>query len=88
MLDMARAREVFEASQDFTVGLEEELQILDPETLSLAQRYGELAAAAQADPMLAEAVAGELIESEIEIRSPATASVSTGSACAAPASSP
>jgi glutamate---cysteine ligase / carboxylate-amine ligase len=69
MLDMARAREVFEASDDFTVGLEEEFQILDPDTLSLSQRYGELAAAAQADPVLAEAVAGELIESEIEIRS-------------------
>jgi len=69
MLDMARAREVFEASDDFTVGLEEEFQILDPGTLSLAQRYGELAAAAQSDPVLAEAVAGELIESEIEIRS-------------------
>jgi carboxylate-amine ligase len=69
MLDMARAREVFEASDDFTVGLEEEFQILDPATLSLAQRYGELAAAAQSDPVLAEAVAGELIESEIEIRS-------------------
>ncbi len=69
MLDMARAREVFEASDDFTVGLEEEFQILDPQTLALAQRYGELASAAQADPVLAEAVAGELIESEIEIRS-------------------
>jgi carboxylate-amine ligase len=69
MLDMARAREVFEASDDFTVGLEEEFQILDPSTLALDQRFGELAAAAQADPLLAEAVAGELIESEIEIRS-------------------
>ena len=69
MLDMARAREVFEASDDFTVGLEEEFQILDPETLSLAQRYGELAAAAQADTVLSDAVAGELIESEVEIRS-------------------
>ncbi len=69
MLDMARAREVFEASDDFTVGLEEEFQILDPTTLSLAQRFGELAAAAQSDAVLAEAVAGELIESEIEIRS-------------------
>ncbi len=69
MLDMARAREVFEASDDFTVGLEEEFQILDPESLALAQRYGELASAAQTDPVLAEAVAGELIESEIEIRS-------------------
>ena len=69
MLDMARAREVFEASDDFTVGLEEELQILDPSTLALDQRYGELAGAAQSDPLLAEAIAGELIESEIEIRS-------------------
>jgi carboxylate-amine ligase len=69
MLDMARAREVFEASEDFTVGLEEELQILDPGTLALDQRYGELATAAEGDPLLAEAIAGELIESEIEIRS-------------------
>ncbi|HEX2071995.1 MAG TPA: YbdK family carboxylate-amine ligase [Thermoleophilaceae bacterium] len=69
MLDMARAREVFEASDDFTVGLEEEFQILDPATLSLSQRYGELAAAARADALLGEAIAGELIESEIEIRS-------------------
>jgi carboxylate-amine ligase len=69
MLDMARARKVFDASDDFTVGLEEEFQILDPGTLGLDQRYGELAAAAQADPVLATAVAGELIESEIEIRS-------------------
>jgi glutamate---cysteine ligase / carboxylate-amine ligase len=69
MLDMARAREVFEASDDFTVGLEEEFQILDPDDLSLDQRYGELAGSAQSDPLLAEAIAGELIESEIEIRS-------------------
>ena len=27
MLDMNRAREVFEASEDFTVGIEEEFQI-------------------------------------------------------------
>ncbi|HYI98776.1 MAG TPA: YbdK family carboxylate-amine ligase [Thermoleophilaceae bacterium] len=69
MLDMPRAREVFEASEDFTVGLEEEFQILDPRTLALDQRYEKLRAAAQADPVLSEAVAGELIESEIEIRS-------------------
>ena len=30
MLDMPRAREVFEASDDFTVGIEEEFGILDP----------------------------------------------------------
>jgi carboxylate-amine ligase len=69
MLDMPRAREVFEASEDFTVGLEEEFGILDPETLELAQRFEELRDAAQADEKLAESVSGELIESEIEIRS-------------------
>ena len=70
MLDMVRAREVFEASQDFTVGLEEEFGILDPRTLALDHRFEELRdAAAAEDEVLAESVAGELIESEIEIRS-------------------
>ena len=39
------------------------------ETLSLDQRFEELRDAAQADPVLADSVAGELIRSEIEIRS-------------------
>jgi carboxylate-amine ligase len=69
MLEMPRVREVFEASTDFTVGLEEEFAILDPGTLSLDQRFEELRSAAQDDPILAESVAGELIKSEIEIRS-------------------
>ena len=69
MLDMLRVREVFEASTDFTVGLEEEFAILDPGTLSLDQRFEDLRSAAQEDAVLAEAVAGELIKSEIEIRS-------------------
>ncbi len=70
MLDMLRAREVFEDSEDFTVGLEEEFGILDPATFALDHRFEELRDAAQAeDEVLAESVAGELIESEIEIRS-------------------
>jgi glutamate---cysteine ligase / carboxylate-amine ligase len=69
MLDMRKTREVFEASQDFTVGIEEEFAILDPDTRSLAQRFGELSEAALEDEVLAQSVAGELIESEIEIRS-------------------
>ena len=69
MLDMARAHEVFEASEDFTVGIEEEFQILDPATRSLAHRFEELRDLALEDEVLREAVAGELIESEIEIRS-------------------
>jgi carboxylate-amine ligase len=66
---MARTREVFEASTDFTLALEEEFQLLDPESLDLTQRYTELRALTDQDPVLADAVAGELIESEIEIRS-------------------
>ena len=69
MLDMPRVREVFEASTDFTVGLEEEFAVLDPQTLSLDHRFEELRDLAQEDPVLAESVAGELIRSEIEIRS-------------------
>jgi carboxylate-amine ligase len=69
MLDMAAVRDVFESSEDFTVGLEEEFAILDPDSLSLAQRFEELRAAADADEVLAASVVGELISSEIEIRS-------------------
>jgi glutamate---cysteine ligase / carboxylate-amine ligase len=69
MLEMPRVREVFEASTDFTVGIEEEFAILDPRTLALDHRFEELRDAAQEDPVLAESVAGELIRSEIEIRS-------------------
>jgi glutamate---cysteine ligase / carboxylate-amine ligase len=69
MLDMVRARDAFDASEDFTVGLEEEFGILDPRTRELAHRFEELRDAAQADEVLAGSVAGELIESEIEIRS-------------------
>ena len=69
MLDMARAREVFASSADFTVGLEEEFAILDPGSRALVQRFDELSDAAMEDEVLREAVAGELISSEIEIRS-------------------
>ncbi|CAN5552654.1 glutamate--cysteine ligase [soil metagenome] len=68
-LDLERVRETFDSSTDFTVGIEEEFAILDPETLELAHRYPELSEAAQADPELAAAVRGELIDTEIEIRS-------------------
>jgi carboxylate-amine ligase len=68
-LDLIKAREIFEVSTDFTVGIEEEFQILNPETLELAQRFEDLQAAAQEDPELGASVAGELISSEIEIRS-------------------
>jgi carboxylate-amine ligase len=66
-LDNGYAR--FEQATDFTVGLEEEFAILDPVDLGLAQRFEELRDAAQPDDFLADAIAGELISSEIEIRS-------------------
>jgi glutamate---cysteine ligase / carboxylate-amine ligase len=68
-LDRERTREVFESSTDFTVGLEEEFAIVDPESLELAHRFEELYAACQGDQVLAESAAGELIDTEIEIRS-------------------
>src|SRR5207248_8402189 len=47
-----------------------EFAILDPATLALASRFEELRdAAAAADPVLSDSIAGELIASEIEIRS-------------------
>jgi len=69
LLDLDVAREVFENSRDFTIGLEEEFAIVDPETLDLSDRFPELYEAAQSDPILGESAAGELIASEIEIRS-------------------
>jgi glutamate---cysteine ligase / carboxylate-amine ligase len=68
-IDLRAAREAFDASTDLTVGIEEEYAILDPATLELADRFEDLETAAAADPVLAEAVSGELIASEIEIRS-------------------
>jgi carboxylate-amine ligase len=68
-LDLDLAREIFESSADFTVGLEEEFAILDPATLDLAHRFEDVYAACRRDELLAESAAGELIASEIEIRS-------------------
>lgn len=70
MLDMVRAREAFESSTDFTAGIEEEFQILDAGSLELVQRFDELYDAARADEGIGDRVSGELIASEIEIRSP------------------
>ncbi len=68
-LDLELARERFESSTDFTIGLEEEFAILDPATLELEHRFEDVYAACQGDPVLADSAAGELIASEIEIRS-------------------
>lgn len=68
-IDLDLAREKFESSQDFTIGLEEEFAIVNPQTLELEHRYEDVYAACQKDEVLAEAAAGELIASEVEIRS-------------------
>jgi carboxylate-amine ligase len=61
------AREQFENGQDFTVAIEEEFAVLDPATLGLVNRFEELQAAANGTE-LAEHLAGELIASEVEVR--------------------
>jgi glutamate---cysteine ligase / carboxylate-amine ligase len=68
-LDRERTREVFASSTDFTVGIEEEFALVDPPTLELAHRFEDLYGACQDDELLAIAAAGELIDTEIEIRS-------------------
>jgi carboxylate-amine ligase len=67
-IELDRTEEIFAASQDLTVGLEEEFAVLDPQTLDLVPRFEEMRdAAAETDPVLASAITGELISSEIEI---------------------
>jgi carboxylate-amine ligase len=61
------AREAFEDGQDLTVAVEEEFALLDPETLELTNRFEELKAGA-AGTELDEHLVGELIASEIEIK--------------------
>jgi carboxylate-amine ligase len=68
-LDLEAVREVFETSTDFTIGLEEEFAILDPATLDLEHRFDELYGACRDNELLAPSVQGELIDTEIEIRS-------------------
>ena len=64
---IALAREQFEAAEDFTVAVEEEFAILDRETLDLSNRFEELQAAARGTALEGHLV-GELIASEVEIR--------------------
>jgi len=64
---VAFAREGFESATDFTVAVEEELALLDPETLELTNRFEEVQAAA-AGTELEPHLVGELIASEAEIR--------------------
>ncbi len=62
-----QAREAFDGGRDFTLAVEEEFALLDPESLSLVNRFEELQAAA-AGTELEEHLVGELIASEVEVR--------------------
>jgi len=61
------AREAFEEGDDFTIAVEEEFALLDPDTLELTNRFEELKEGAKGTE-LDEHVVGELIASEIEIK--------------------
>ena len=64
---LASAREQLENGRDFTVAVEEEFALLDPDTLSLDNRFEELQALAAGREVEAHLV-GELIASEAEVR--------------------
>jgi carboxylate-amine ligase len=64
---LTSARDAFEAGTDFTVAVEEEFALLDPDSLELVNRFEELKAAV-AGSELDEHLVGELIASEAEIR--------------------
>jgi carboxylate-amine ligase len=64
---LANSREAFDDGTDFTVAVEEEFALLDPETLELTDRFEEVYAAAL-ETELAPNIVGELIASEVEVR--------------------
>ena len=64
---LAAAREGFDTGTDFTVAVEEEFALLDPVTLGLVNRFEEVQAASTGTP-LEDHLVGELIASEVEIK--------------------
>jgi glutamate---cysteine ligase / carboxylate-amine ligase len=61
------ARESFDGGTDFTVAVEEEFALLDPETLDLVNRFEDVQAAARGTALEPHLV-GELIASEVEVK--------------------
>src|ERR687898_114083 len=64
---IAQARDRFDHATDFTVAVEEEFALLDPESLDLVSRFEEVQAAARGTA-LEDHLVGELIASEVEVR--------------------
>jgi glutamate---cysteine ligase / carboxylate-amine ligase len=64
---IAQARAQFESATDLTVAVEEEFAILEPASLDLTNRFEDVQAAARGSA-LEEHLVGELIASEVEVR--------------------
>ena len=64
---LREARERFDEGTDFTVAVEEEFALLDPVSLDLVNRFEDVQAAAAGTPAETH-LAGELIASEVEIK--------------------
>jgi carboxylate-amine ligase len=64
---LATAREAFENGTDLTLAVEEEFALLDPETLTLVNRFEDVQAAGRGTAV-EEHLVGELIASEAEVR--------------------
>jgi glutamate---cysteine ligase / carboxylate-amine ligase len=64
---LAQSRAAFEEVPDFTLAVEEEFALLDPATLGLVSRFEEVQAAAKGTELEPHLV-GELIASEVEVR--------------------
>ena len=75
---LREARERFDAATDFTVAVEEEFALLDPDSLDLVNRFEDVQAAAAGTPAEGH-LAGELIASEAEIKTGKLESFSGGS---------
>jgi len=65
---LENARVQFEQAEDFTIAVEEEFAILEPGTLEMTPGFERFDVAARDHPTLREMVAGELIRSEVEVR--------------------
>ncbi|HEV8450225.1 MAG TPA: YbdK family carboxylate-amine ligase [Gaiellales bacterium] len=65
---LEHARVQFEQAEDFTIAVEEEFAILEPTTLEMTPGFERFDVAAREHPTLQEMVAGELIRSEVEVR--------------------
>jgi glutamate---cysteine ligase / carboxylate-amine ligase len=65
---LEHARVQFEQAEDFTIAVEEEFAILEPATLEMTSGFERFDVAAREHPTLRAMVAGELIRSEVEVR--------------------